>query len=60
MNSVDLENIGLTIPYRWEAIKWLEKTYGTMDKGYWKISEMRYVTFKNDKDATLFVLKWSS
>jgi hypothetical protein len=59
MTQIDLNHIGLTIPHRWEAIKWLEKNYGTMDKGFWKISNLQYVEFKEDKHATLFLLKWS-
>lgn len=59
MTEVDLEQIGLTIPYRWEAIKWLEQNYGKMDQGKWRISNLRHVKFKDDKHATIFILKWA-
>lgn len=59
MTKIDLEQIGLHIPRRWEAIRWLEKNYGTMDQGHWKIHNLRYVEFKEDKHATYFVLRWS-
>lgn len=59
MTEIDLEQIGLTIPHRWEAIKWLEQKYGTMDQGKWTISNLRHVKFKDDKHAMIFILKWS-
>ena len=59
MTTVDLENIGLTVPHRWKAIKWLEENYGLMNEGNWKIFNLRYVKFKDDKHATLFILRWS-
>lgn len=59
MTTVDLENIGLTVPHRWEAIRWLEENYGHMSDGNWKISNLRYIKFKDDKHATVFILRWS-
>lgn len=59
MTTVDLENIGLTVPHRWKAIQWLEENYGLMNEGNWKIFNLRYVKFKDDKHATLFILRWS-
>lgn len=60
MTTIDLQDISLEIPRRWRAIEWLEKKYGPMNEGHWKIHNLRYLTFKNERDATLFILKWSS
>lgn len=59
MTQIDLNHIGLSISRRWEAIKWLEKNYGTMNQGLWRIYNLRFIKFKEDKHATLFLLKWS-
>jgi hypothetical protein len=59
MTCVDLEYLSLSTCQRWESVKWLETNYGHMNQGLWKISNLRYVVFKEDKHATLFLLKWS-
>lgn len=59
MTEIDLQHIGLSIPYRWEALKWIENNYGTVDQGNWEIVDLRYVKFKEDKHATLFILRWT-
>jgi hypothetical protein len=55
---VNLDNIGVEIPHRREAVMWLYNKYGPAGD-IWSIDQLTYVNFKNDKDATYFILKWS-
>jgi hypothetical protein len=55
---VNLDNIGVEIPHRREAVMWLYNKYGPAGD-IWSIDQLTYVNFKNDKDATFFILKWS-
>jgi hypothetical protein len=55
---VNLDNIGVEIPHRREAVMWLYNKYGPAGD-IWSIDHLTYVNFKNDKDATYFILKWS-
>jgi hypothetical protein len=55
---VNLDNIGVEIPHRREAVMWLYNKYGPAGN-IWSIDQLTYVNFKNDKDATYFILKWS-
>jgi hypothetical protein len=54
---VDLNNIGVEIPHRREAIMWLYDKYGPAGD-IWSIDQLTYVNFKNDQDATFFILRW--
>lgn len=58
MTIVDLDRVGIDIPYRLAAIEWLYNRYGPAGD-IWEIEQLTYVRFKNDKDATFFVLRWS-
>jgi hypothetical protein len=58
MIKVDLDKIGLDIPQRQKAVMWLFDRYGPAGDT-WKIDKLTYVKFKNDKDATFFILRWS-
>lgn len=58
MTTVDLDNIGLDIPHRQAAVMWLLDRYGPAGDA-WTVEKLTYVKFKNDKDATLFILRWS-
>ena len=58
MTVVDLNNIGVEIPRRREAIMWLYNKYGPAGD-IWSIDQLTYVNFKNDQDATFFILRWS-
>ena len=58
MTVVDLNNIGVEIPHRREAIMWLYNKYGPAGD-IWSIDQLTYVNFKNDQDATFFILRWS-
>lgn len=58
MTVVDLDHIGVEIPHRLSAINWLYNRYGPAGD-VWVIDQLTYVRFKNDKDATYFILKWS-
>jgi hypothetical protein len=55
---VNLDNIGVEIPHRREAVMWLYNKYGPAGN-IWSIDQLTYVNFNNDKDATYFILKWS-
>ena len=57
MTVVDLNNIGVEIPHRREAIMWLYDKYGPAGD-IWSIDQLTYVNFKNDQDATFFILRW--
>lgn len=58
MTTVDLNHIGVEISRRKAALRWLLNTYGPAGDT-WSIDQLTYVKFKNDRDATLFILKWS-
>jgi len=58
MTVVDLDHIGLEVNYRRAAVEWLYNRYGPAGN-IWTIEQLTFVKFKNDKDATFFVLKWS-
>lgn len=58
MIEVDLVNIGLDISHRRAAVKWLLDRYGPAGDA-WTVEKLTYVKFKNDKDAILFILRWS-
>jgi len=59
VTEVDLYNIGFNIDRKREAIEWLYCRYGSINEGLWKLRGLRYIQFKNSKDATYFILKWS-
>ncbi len=56
---INLDRIGVEIPHRIAAVMWLYNKYGPAGD-IWSIDQLTYVKFKNDKDATFFILKWSS
>jgi hypothetical protein len=58
MTVVDLDHIGLEVNYRLAAVEWLYNRYGPVGD-IWTIEQLTFVKFKNNKDATFFVLKWS-
>lgn len=43
---------------RREAINWLYETYGPAGDR-WTLKDLTYVEFRKDRDADLFVLRWS-
>lgn len=58
MTVVNLNNIGSDLYHRVKALDWLSQTLGPSGDR-WTFKDLTYVTFKDDKDATLFILKWS-
>jgi hypothetical protein len=58
MTTVNLDHIGVEIPHRREAVMWLYNKYGPAGD-VWDIDQLTYVRFKNDRDATYFILRWS-
>ena len=59
MTVVNLDNIGITcLKTRHEAVNWLYEKYGPAGNE-WSIDKLTYVRFKNDKDATYFILRFS-
>jgi hypothetical protein len=59
MTIIDLNKIGKTPEERRGAIQWLLNKYGPSSEGQWKVKGLSQVVFKNDKDATFFILRWS-
>ena len=58
MTRVNLDNIGMSIPDRQQAVEWLYDRYGPIgDK--WNIEKLTYVSFENDKHATYFIMRFS-
>lgn len=41
------------------AVKWLSEVYG-VDTNRWRLRDLAYVDFRKERDATLFLLNWSS
>lgn len=58
MTRVDLNHMRLDIPHRQNAVEWLYNQYGPAGDD-WTIEKLTYVNFKNSKNATHFILKWS-
>lgn len=58
MTVVDLDHIGIDVDHKREAIMWLFNRYGPAGDA-WTVDRLTYIKFKNDRDATFFVLKWS-
>ncbi len=58
MTVIDLDKIGVEIAHRREAVLWLLDRYGPAGNA-WTVEKLTYVKFKNDKDATFFILRWS-
>lgn len=58
MTVVNLDHIGVEIPHRRKAVMWLYDKYGPAGD-IWDIDKLTYVRFKNDRDATLFILRWT-
>lgn len=58
MTKVDLDKIGVDIDHRREAILWLLDKYGPAGDA-WTVDKLTYVKFENDRDATLFILRWA-
>jgi hypothetical protein len=58
VTTVDLDHVGVEVPHRRAAIDWLYNRYGPAGD-IWSIKQLTYVNFKNDKDATFFILRWS-
>jgi hypothetical protein len=59
MTPVDLNTIGYKDKDAWPAIKWLLQTHGPAG-GKWKLNGVNRVEFANEKEALLFILRWSS
>lgn len=58
MTTVDLEVLQKSEAARWPAIKWLLQKYGPAG-GTWKLRDLRYIEFNNEKEAVHFILRWS-
>jgi len=58
MTRVDLNHIGVSLSHRKTAVMWLRDQYGPAGD-QWTMEKLTYVNFKNDKQATHFILKWS-
>lgn len=59
MTVVDLDYIGIDISDRQRSVEWLYEQYGPAGQGEWKIDKLTYLTFKDDKKATYFILRFS-
>jgi hypothetical protein len=58
MTVVNLNNIGKDLGQKLLALEWLIENLGPAGER-WTFKDLTYVTFKKDRDATLFILKWS-
>lgn len=58
MTSVDLSTIGYREQDPWPALKWLMQTHGPAGKR-WKLNGVNYVEFKSEREALMFILRWS-
>lgn len=55
MIKVDLSRIKANDPRK--AINWLLQTWGPMGDR-WMLTDLTYIEFRKDRDATLFLLHW--
>jgi hypothetical protein len=56
MTRVDLRNIRTNDARK--AINWLVQTYGAHGDR-WTCTDLTYVEFRKDRDATMFLLHWA-
>lgn len=58
MTPVDLNTIGYRNQDPWPALKWLMQAYGPAGDR-WKLNGVNYVEFKSEREALMFILRWS-
>lgn len=58
MTVVDLDNIGVKVEDRHNAVEWLYNKYGPAGDE-WDIDQLTYVIFADEKKATYFILRFS-
>lgn len=59
MIRVDLDKISGDPFKKSKAISWCYEKYGPALDEKWNLRDLRYLEFSNERDATLFILKWS-
>ena len=60
MTRVNIDSIGTTFEERLHALEWLRTRYGPAGSEWeWEIDQLAYITFKNDKHATHFIMRFS-
>lgn len=42
-----------------EVCEWCVERYGPTSENRWRFEGLEYLVFDNEKDVTLFLLKWS-
>ena len=57
MTIIDIRDLKSPLNYA-DICEWCVQQFGPIN-GRWKLRELRYLVFIDDKDATFTILRWS-
>jgi len=60
MTEIDLKDYTASEAQRMCAVEWVYRRLGPINDSKWHLRDLRYLQFQDDRDAILFLIKWSS